>query len=58
MSECSGCISYGTVCAGEQSSKNIKCPCMVCIIKVICKNACEEYEAFREYIDRYNLMKH
>ena len=56
MSECAGCISYGTVCDGTLSTKDIQCPCIKCLVKVVCKDVCEEYGAFKDYVNRINLV--
>jgi hypothetical protein len=47
---CKGCIaeSYPHDCACDGEAD--KCPCAICIVKVVCKQICEEYEdAFEEW---------
>jgi len=35
-----------------------RCPCLICIIKMICNETCEEFETFYKYIwERYNDAK-
>lgn len=50
--ECEGCLSYRKNCEirrlehlyGMYDIK--KCPCSICLLKVICQDACEEYNAY------------
>lgn len=52
MTSCHGCYSYGRLCAGNKSSYNIQCPCIACLVKVVCGESCEEYRAFSNYINK------
>lgn len=47
---CKGCLTYSTSDAKHCSSDNSngKCPCTTCVIKVMCNDACETFNVFRE----------
>jgi hypothetical protein len=55
--ECRGCISYGVVqpshlyCSFPSSMEGIKCPCIDCIVKMIC----EEYHTCDDWLSYENL---
>ena len=49
---CVGCISYiaskyDLYCLYSRYSTNGECPCSECVIKVMCKDPCNEFENFR-----------
>lgn len=50
--ECKGCllkcVHYGRYRDGDKESKEIiiRCPCRVCIVKMMCENGCMPYEKF------------
>ena len=50
MKYCRGCYSYGKndcVYIGYKTEKEtISCPCVMCLIKVVCSEACDEYASF------------
>lgn len=45
--ECKGCYSetIGSFCVSMYYYQNDECPCATCLIKVMCRNACDKYEA-------------
>ncbi len=48
--ECEGCYVTDTcVVEGRDVSK---CPCLRCIIKMVCNDPCEEFEVHHTYITR------
>jgi len=62
MKNCKGCHSDRKVCKfmsthskGEHDLN--KCPCMMCLIKVVCTTPCEEYSTFSRVItENYELF--
>ena len=50
MKSCEGCYSYGkndcVYVAYRTEKVTIECPCGICLIKVVCARACDEYEDF------------
>ncbi len=55
---CKGCTVYRDFCNGHRPCDfmdyNYLCPCRQCIVKVMCTNACEEFDKFR--CEGLNLM--
>lgn len=45
---CDGCIMFVDKewCTLVMTENNINCPCRSCLIKVMCRVACEEYERY------------
>jgi len=37
-----------TFCHGKPVAYDDKCPCAECLVKVICKNPCSKYNAYRQ----------
>jgi len=48
MEVCRGCIMISN-CSVSTLMSN-KCPCVNCLIKVVCGSDCDDYKNFREYI--------
>jgi hypothetical protein len=45
---CDGCYVKNTcVTEGRDISG---CPCLICLIKMVCDNPCEEFETFHDYM--------
>lgn len=47
--ECIGCLTYGKNCAIRRNGYLYdikKCPCNICLLKVICQHACEEFKTY------------
>lgn len=51
MINCKGCL-IGNLCGYKSVAKTKKCPCRMCLIKVVCKTACEEYTQFMNIVDK------
>jgi len=51
--ECKGCMlytTYGTeVCRGVSKAKigGVACPCMKCLVKMMCMGVCDEFKKHR-----------
>ena len=49
-SECKGCLVYRDHECGVKLipyiSETLQCPCRKCLVKVICKNGCEDIDAY------------
>ena len=45
INDCKGCNLYKACYVFKDNSK---CPCSVCLIKMICKQDCAEFTKFRE----------
>jgi hypothetical protein len=41
---CKGCIEYMDCDYSEYHEVAKKCPCITCVVKMICKDICAEYE--------------
>lgn len=52
--ECKGCNLEGDCVDGVKPhfSETKQCPCINCIVKVICHDACEEWKNYLELFDR------
>lgn len=51
MEDCKGCYTYTyahITCPSGLRDRSDKCPCRICLIKVVCSKSCEEYEAFSD----------
>lgn len=54
MEECRGCVVYSKTdnrCAVDiipHISETEHCPCMSCIVKVMCKGMCQKYKTYSE----------
>ena len=51
---CRGCKEFGLyTCVGLKIVKGITltCPCQVCIIKMMCDKACEEFRDYNDLTD-------
>lgn len=49
MENCKGCYTYTNIyndCSPRLMAKSDKCPCRMCLVKVVCGIACEEYSNF------------
>ena len=46
--ECKGCYIY-THCSIPTSIGNKSCPCITCLVKVMCYESCEELIAYCQY---------
>ncbi len=50
--KCEGCHTYinaGFRCSTRLIKQSDRCPCIICLIKVVCKKACDEYRKFCRY---------
>ncbi len=47
MKDCKGCLTID-IC-GQIEKSHGHCPCKICIIKMICKKACDAYLSFTVY---------
>jgi hypothetical protein len=44
---CKGCLnSIDLICSYDMYDSSL-CPCQVCLVKGMCRNACNEYNQFR-----------
>lgn len=58
INSCEGCYTYRIrtehklipECTATSNDMISKCPCIECIIKVICSNECQGFRDFRDYI--------
>ncbi len=62
MENCKGChySSSGCVCLLTNRKINTlnKCPCGICLVKMICRLGCEEFTIFyKAEVERYILTK-
>ncbi len=48
INSCKGCITIDR-CAHAEKYKYV-CPCTMCIVKVMCGKACNEYLVFTEHV--------
>ena len=49
MTRCQGCKSYETgvcYCVEHQLKASRKCPCIVCLVKMMCEDRCEDYQHY------------
>jgi len=60
METCEGCLgkcvysnTYGFGTILKEAA--VKCPCRICIVKMICSSGCEEYNKFRR--EAYKRIK-
>lgn len=56
--DCEGCLTIDR-CQDEgnpyyRGKYNIKCPCTICLVKVVCGTPCEDYMAFEAEIYYHN----
>jgi len=58
---CKGCVAYDNLesksCKIYISGKSKECPCITCIVKVMCNKACEPYYHLRRIVNK-QLYKH
>ncbi len=45
---CKGCLSAEVDCYYSTHAETFKCPCIICIIKIVCERGCEEFGKFRD----------
>ena len=54
-SECKGCIMYSEKSEKcsliPQISDTLKCPCLKCLIKMMCESDCEDYQVYSRLPD-------
>lgn len=55
MTTCEGCTSYNETCIGDKTTSNFACPCQMCLVKTMCLEQCEEFEAFDNYLHKIDL---
>ena len=59
---CEGChySSVGCVCLTPHKINTLdKCPCRICIVKMMCRKGCEEFMTFyRDEVERYILTSY
>ena len=55
--ECEGCF---TAVQCEEQTLNVKanCPCKICLLKVVCNRACEEYGKFWIVDDKIEISQY
>jgi hypothetical protein len=46
MENCKGCPGVLHHCLFIDHSKRFKCPCFICIVKVICEGTCDDFDDF------------
>jgi len=51
MESCRGCLGELNDCLFAEYSKRFKCPCFICIVKVMCKGICND---FNDFMTRYS----
>ncbi len=55
IKDCPGCnIYYGCKCTDEAD----KCPCIKCLVKMVCNTGCTEYDSFEYEIRKQKILKH
>ena len=61
---CKGCRSYSpyeeTLCSAEVIqfiSESKECPCLTCLIKMICENSCDKFLIYLEKVRSRNVIK-
>jgi hypothetical protein len=47
MENCKGCLGELEDCSFIDHSKRFKCPCFICIVKVMCEGICDDFSDFR-----------
>jgi len=45
---CEGCIDFGICSLHPEILNGPSCPCINCIVKMICKNSCENWLEFED----------
>ena len=53
--QCSGCATHKSVlsrdgqfaCTGIRLKAQVKCPCAICLIKMVCQKSCDEYDKYK-----------
>ena len=49
---CKGCIDFGVCTLRPTTFKGPTCPCINCIVKMVCKNSCQDWLEFEDaYFD-------
>lgn len=61
-SKCKGCLSLsqGGRCASNhilQISETEQCPCIDCVVKIMCLDTCEEFKAYNIKCIKINQFK-
>lgn len=51
-----GCVHYKAI-INEGTSKEIKCPCITCLVKMMCERTCLPLSKFRHLVDQYKKEK-
>ena len=51
MIECKGCPGLPNNCHFIKRAKKFKCPCFICLVKVMCENVCQEFKDFASRAD-------
>ena len=51
LENCKGCLGRARNCFFIGQAETFKCPCCICIVKVICNSICKEFE---DFIGQYN----
>ncbi len=57
---CKGCLECGTCDIHPQTydeSKLFKCPCIKCLMKVVCDDPCQEWRDYTEHYFAYPHIK-
>ncbi len=49
--ECKGCLIEG-LCGYKHAAKIKKCPCVICLIKGVCRSPCEGYTQFMVIVNK------
>ncbi len=46
--DCKGCLGIDHDCYYDSYIEELKCPCTICLIKVVCNEACNSFDEFTE----------
>ena len=51
MKECEGCWYFKSQCTFVVENHDRSCPCSFCVVKVICRNTCDEWFEWSHRVD-------
>ncbi len=46
MEYCKGCLGITFNCYFIKYAEEFKCPCAICLIKIVCEAGCDDFEDF------------
>lgn len=59
---CEGCRSYAGIdsmyCSYMKFNQNSKCPCTLCIVKMVCLKACQDWKQFKKRSYELDKISH